>query len=134
MIFSVRANAPDVPRPARRASHGAPFEEIPRLDYRCLRGRGDRAHARANGCHIAVVHHDVLDDDAPEVEVILAGDCRYEAAPLALVVGPLSTRVLMLVRVVLADASTADLALATSMGRRRIHGWVGIWSMSESEA
>jgi hypothetical protein len=36
--------------------------------------------------------------------------------------------------VVLAGASTADLALATSMGRRRIHGWVGIWSMSESEA
>jgi predicted nicotinamide N-methyase len=37
-------------------------------------------NARANGCRIEVVHRDVLDDDPPDVDVILAGDCWYEAA------------------------------------------------------
>lgn len=36
-------------------------------------------NARANGCGIEVVQRDVLDDDPPEVDVILAGDCWYEA-------------------------------------------------------
>ena len=39
-------------------------------------------NARANGCRVAVVRRDVLDEDPPDVEVILAGDCWYEA-PLA---------------------------------------------------
>ncbi|HEX5149769.1 MAG TPA: 50S ribosomal protein L11 methyltransferase [Candidatus Limnocylindrales bacterium] len=36
-------------------------------------------NARANGHRIAVVHRDVLDEEAPEVDIILAGDCWYEA-------------------------------------------------------
>jgi predicted nicotinamide N-methyase len=43
-------------------------------------------NARANGCRVTVVHGDVLADDPPDVEVILAGDCWYE--------GPLAERVL----------------------------------------
>jgi predicted nicotinamide N-methyase len=37
-------------------------------------------NARANGSRVAIVHRDVLDDDPPEVDVILAGDCWYESA------------------------------------------------------
>ena len=44
-------------------------------------------NARANGCRIAVLRRDVLDDDAPEVDVILAGDTWYE--------GRLADRVLL---------------------------------------
>jgi predicted nicotinamide N-methyase len=36
-------------------------------------------NARANGQRIAVVRRDVLDDDAPDADVVLAGDCWYEA-------------------------------------------------------
>ena len=36
-------------------------------------------NARANGCRVTVVRRDVLDDEPPEVEVILAGDCWYDA-------------------------------------------------------
>jgi predicted nicotinamide N-methyase len=36
-------------------------------------------NARANGHRIAVVRRDVLDDDPPDVDVVLAGDCWYEA-------------------------------------------------------
>jgi predicted nicotinamide N-methyase len=36
-------------------------------------------NARANGRRIAVVRRDVLDEDPPDVDVILAGDCWYEA-------------------------------------------------------
>jgi predicted nicotinamide N-methyase len=36
-------------------------------------------NARANGCRVTVVHRDVLDDDPPDVDVILAGDCWYNA-------------------------------------------------------
>jgi predicted nicotinamide N-methyase len=35
-------------------------------------------NARANGCRVAALRRDVLDDDAPEVDVILAGDTWYE--------------------------------------------------------
>ncbi len=35
-------------------------------------------NARANGSRITVIRNDVLDDDPPDVEVILAGDCWYE--------------------------------------------------------
>ena len=37
-------------------------------------------NARANGVRVTVIHRDVLDDDPPDVDVILAGDCWYEAA------------------------------------------------------
>jgi predicted nicotinamide N-methyase len=36
-------------------------------------------NARANGHRITVVRRDVLDEDAPEADVILAGDCWYDA-------------------------------------------------------
>ena len=32
-------------------------------------------NARANGGRVAVVHRDVLDDDPPNADVIIAGDC-----------------------------------------------------------
>lgn len=35
-------------------------------------------NARANGHRIAVVRRDVLDDEPPEADVILAGDCWYD--------------------------------------------------------
>ena len=38
-------------------------------------------NARANGWRVTVVQRDVLGDDAPDVDVILAGDCCYEARP-----------------------------------------------------
>ena len=36
-------------------------------------------NARANGRRVSVVRRDVLEDEPPEVDVILAGDCWYEA-------------------------------------------------------
>jgi predicted nicotinamide N-methyase len=36
-------------------------------------------NARANGHRITVVRRDVLDEDTPEADVILAGDCWYDA-------------------------------------------------------
>ena len=36
-------------------------------------------NARANGCRVTVLHRDVLDEEPPEVDVILAGDCWYDA-------------------------------------------------------
>jgi predicted nicotinamide N-methyase len=36
-------------------------------------------NARANGHRVAVVRRDVLDEGPPDVDVILAGDCWYEA-------------------------------------------------------
>ena len=36
-------------------------------------------NAAANRCRVAVVRRDVLDEEPPDVDVILAGDCWYEA-------------------------------------------------------
>jgi predicted nicotinamide N-methyase len=36
-------------------------------------------NARANGGRVGVVRRDVLDEEPPDVDVILAGDCWYEA-------------------------------------------------------
>jgi predicted nicotinamide N-methyase len=36
-------------------------------------------NARANGQRVTVVRRDVLDEEPPEVDVILAGDCWYDA-------------------------------------------------------
>ena len=35
-------------------------------------------NARANGARIDVMRDDLLDDEPPDVDVILAGDCWYE--------------------------------------------------------
>jgi predicted nicotinamide N-methyase len=37
-------------------------------------------NARANGTRVSTIRRDLLDDEPPEVDVILAGDCWYEAA------------------------------------------------------
>lgn len=37
-------------------------------------------NARANGRRVAAIRRDVLDEDVPDTDVILAGDCWYEAA------------------------------------------------------
>jgi predicted nicotinamide N-methyase len=37
-------------------------------------------NSRANGCRVAVMHHNVLDDEVSEVVVILARKCWYDAA------------------------------------------------------
>ncbi len=36
-------------------------------------------NARANGCHIEVTRRDALAEPPPDVDVLLAGDCWYEA-------------------------------------------------------
>ena len=36
-------------------------------------------NARANGHRVATLQHDVLDEAPPDVDVVLAGDCWYEA-------------------------------------------------------
>ena len=36
-------------------------------------------NARANGQRLAIVKRDVLDDEPPDVDVVLAGDCWYES-------------------------------------------------------
>ncbi len=36
-------------------------------------------NARANGHRVAVVRRDVLDDEPPDVDIVLAGDCWYDA-------------------------------------------------------
>jgi predicted nicotinamide N-methyase len=36
-------------------------------------------NANANGCRVTVVRRDVLDEEPPDVDVVLAGDCWYEA-------------------------------------------------------
>jgi len=41
-----------------------------------------RLNAHANACRVNVIGRDVLDEPPPDAEVILAGDCWYEA-PLA---------------------------------------------------
>ena len=37
-------------------------------------------NARANGVRVTVVRRDILDEATPDVDVILAGDCWYEAS------------------------------------------------------
>jgi predicted nicotinamide N-methyase len=36
-------------------------------------------NARANGCRVTLVRRDVLDEAPPDVDVVLAGDCWYDA-------------------------------------------------------
>ena len=35
-------------------------------------------NARANGCRVNVVHRDVLDDEPPDADIVLAGDVWYD--------------------------------------------------------
>jgi predicted nicotinamide N-methyase len=36
-------------------------------------------NARANRCRVAAVRRDILDDEPPDTDIILAGDCWYDA-------------------------------------------------------
>jgi len=48
-------------------------------DIDAFAGAAIELNARVNACRIAVVHRDVLDDEPPYADVILAGDCWYDA-------------------------------------------------------
>jgi predicted nicotinamide N-methyase len=48
-------------------------------DVDAFAGAAIALNARANGRRVSVVRRDVLDEEAPDVDVILAGDCWYEA-------------------------------------------------------
>ena len=48
-------------------------------DIDAFAGAAMALNARANGYRVTVVRRDVLDDDPPDVDVILAGDCWYDA-------------------------------------------------------
>ena len=47
------------------------------IDVRAVAAIG--LNARANGRRLTMLRRDVLDDEPPDVDVILAGDCWYEA-------------------------------------------------------
>ncbi len=38
-----------------------------------------RLNGRANGCRVTTVRRDILDEEPPDTDVVLAGDCWYEA-------------------------------------------------------
>lgn len=44
-------------------------------------------NAKANRCRLTVVERDLLDEPAPDVDVILAGDCWYETGMAGRVTG-----------------------------------------------
>ena len=48
-------------------------------DIDAFAGAAIQLNARANGRRVTVVRRDVLDEPAPDVDVILAGDCWYDA-------------------------------------------------------
>jgi predicted nicotinamide N-methyase len=61
------------------ASMRAGAAEVTAADIDVFAAAAIELNARANGRRVAVVCRDVLDDEPPRVDVILAGDCWYEA-------------------------------------------------------
>jgi predicted nicotinamide N-methyase len=61
------------------AAMRAGAEHATAVDIDPFAGAAIAANARANGVRVAVVRRDVLDDPPPECDVVLAGDCWYEA-------------------------------------------------------
>jgi predicted nicotinamide N-methyase len=53
--------------------------EVTGADIDPFAGAAIERNARANGVRVAVVLRDLLDESPPDVDVILAGDCWYEA-------------------------------------------------------
>ena len=49
------------------------------VDIDALAAAAIGINARANQCRVSVMRRDVLDDEPPDADVILAGDCWYEA-------------------------------------------------------
>lgn len=68
-------------------------------------------NARSNGCSVAVTGRDLLDEPPPEVDVLLAGDCWYEAGLAARVTPWLETAARQGSRVLLGDAGRRYLPL-----------------------
>ncbi len=58
---------------------GAGASSVSGVDIDPFAAAAIERNARANRCRISVVRRDVLDDPPPDVDVILAGDCWYEA-------------------------------------------------------
>lgn len=60
------------------AASKAGASSVTGADIDALAGAAIALNARANGCRITVVGRDVLDDEPPDADVILAGDCWYD--------------------------------------------------------
>ena len=61
------------------AALGAGATEATSADIDAFAWAAVEVNARANGRRVSVVRRDVLDEEPPEVDMILAGDCLYEA-------------------------------------------------------
>jgi predicted nicotinamide N-methyase len=61
------------------ASMRAGAAEATAADIDAFAAASIELNARANGHRVAVVRRDVLDEEPPDVDLILAGDCWYEA-------------------------------------------------------
>ena len=61
------------------AAMGAGAAESTGADIDAFAAAAIELNARANGRRVTVVRRDVLDDEPPDVDVILAGDCWYDA-------------------------------------------------------
>ena len=61
------------------ASMAAGAAEATGADIDAFAGAAIELNARANGHRLTVVRRDVLDEEPPDVEIILAGDCWYDA-------------------------------------------------------
>jgi predicted nicotinamide N-methyase len=61
------------------ASMRAGAAEATSADIDAFAAAAIELNARANGHRLTVVRRDVLDDEPPDVDVILAGDCWYDA-------------------------------------------------------
>ena len=60
------------------ASMHAGAAEATGADIDPFAGAAIGVNARANRCRVTVVRRDVLDEDPPDVDVIMAGDCWYD--------------------------------------------------------
>jgi predicted nicotinamide N-methyase len=61
------------------ASMHAGAAEATGADIDAFAAAAIKLNARGNGRRVTVAHRDVLDEEPPEVDVILAGDCWYDA-------------------------------------------------------
>jgi len=62
------------------AALGAGASEATSADIDAFAWVSVELNARANGRRVSVVRRDVLDEEPPDVDVILAGDCWYDAS------------------------------------------------------
>jgi predicted nicotinamide N-methyase len=61
------------------AALGAGAAEATSADIDAFAWAAIELNARANGRRVSIVRRDVLDEEPPDADVILAGDCCYEA-------------------------------------------------------